>query len=106
MSRMICPHCGGWIYLENPRNGSCDTCNSKLVDARLIIKDSNPDEDRAITLLRAAKALLLKQREADILINNPLTAHYDDADCDGYCLIDDIQAYLADIERACSDIQM
>lgn len=63
-------------------------------------------EDRAIVLLKAAQELLIKQKEAGILIDHPLTVHYDDADCDGYCLIDDIQAYLADIERACSDIQM
>lgn len=51
-------------------------------------------EDRAVTLLKAAKDLLIKQNEAGVLISYPLTVHYDDADCDGYCLLDDINAYL------------
>lgn len=53
-------------------------------------------EDRAVTLLKAARDLLIKQNEAGILINYPLTVHYDDADCDGYCLLDDINAHLFD----------
>lgn len=51
-------------------------------------------EDRATTLLTAAKELLSKQKEAGILIDHPITVHYDDADCDGYCLIDDITAEI------------
>ena len=51
-------------------------------------------EDRAKTLLIAAKELLSKQKEAGILIDHPLTVHYDDSDCDGYCLLDDINAFL------------
>lgn len=51
-------------------------------------------EDRATTLLTAAKELLSKQKEAGILTDHPITVHYDDADCDGYCLLDDITAFL------------
>lgn len=51
-------------------------------------------EDRATILLTAAKELLSKQKEAGILIDHPITVHYDDADCDGYCLLDDITAFL------------
>lgn len=51
-------------------------------------------EDRAMTLLTAAKELLSKQKDAGILSDHPITVHYDDADCDGYCLLDDITAFL------------
>lgn len=51
-------------------------------------------EDRTIVLLKAARELLIKQKDAGILIEHPLTVHYDDADCDGYCLIDDITAEI------------
>lgn len=51
-------------------------------------------EDRATILLTAVKELLSKQKEAGILIDHPITVHYDDADCDGYCLLDDITAFL------------
>ena len=54
-------------------------------------------EDRTIVLLKAAQELLIKQKEAGILIDHPLTVHYDDADCDGYCLIDDIAAQLEEL---------
>lgn len=53
-------------------------------------------EDRALTLLKAARDLLIKQKEAGVLISYPLTIHYDEADCDGYCLLDDINAHLLD----------
>ena len=41
----------------------------------------------------------MKQKEAGILIDHPLTVHYDDADCDGYCLIDDIAAEIWALEE-------
>ena len=52
------------------------------------------EEDRAITLLRATLELLCKYENssyADVLGE---TAYYDEADCDGYCLMDDISNYL------------
>lgn len=54
-------------------------------------------ENRALTLLEAAKDLLIKQNEAGVLISYPITVHYDEADCDGYCLLDDISAYLSEL---------
>lgn len=54
-------------------------------------------EDRAITLLKAARDLLIKQNEAGVLISYPLTVHYDEADCDGYCLLDDISDCLHEL---------
>lgn len=56
-------------------------------------------ENRSITLLKAARDLLIKQNESGVLISYPITVHYDDADCDGYCLLDDISAHLAETER-------
>ncbi|MDY5098734.1 MULTISPECIES: hypothetical protein [Clostridia] len=52
-------------------------------------------EDRKVTLLKACLELLQKQDESpytlDILGE---TAHYDGADCDGYCLMEDIKIEL------------
>ena len=47
-------------------------------------------EDRAITLLRATLELLNK---CDYIVLSE-TAYYDEADCDGYCLMEDISNYL------------
>lgn len=55
-------------------------------------------ENRAITLLKAAKEFLTKQRKSEYSDGLALTVHYDDADCDGYCIIDDITAYLCALE--------
>ena len=58
-------------------------------------------EDRAVTLLKAARDLLNKQNESSYVLNMlEQTVHYDDADCDGSCLIDDINAYLEEIGEA------
>lgn len=54
---------------------------------------------RTTVLLRAARDLLIKQSEAGALNNYPLTVHYDDADCDGYCLLYDISAHLDDLRE-------
>ncbi len=49
-------------------------------------------EDRKITLLKAAYEMLDK-----ITSNNYQgeTAYYDDAECDAYCLMDDIEDELS-----------
>ena len=53
------------------------------------------EEDRAITLLRATLELLRKcDKSSYVLDVLGETAYYDDADCDGYCLMDDISNYL------------
>lgn len=47
--------------------------------------------DRKEVLLRAAYELLNKQKEANYVLEILCeTVHYDEADCDGYCLMDDI----------------
>ena len=55
-------------------------------------------EDRSITLLKACRELLNKQNESsyvlDILSEK---VHYDDADCDGNCLLEDIEVHLVEL---------
>lgn len=53
------------------------------------------EENRATTLLRACLELLRKQEQSGIVLNllNE-TVYYDDEDCDGSCLMDDIEAFL------------
>lgn len=54
--------------------------------------------ERAKILLQAARNLLYKQKKAYVVLNLlEETVHYDDADCDGSCLIDDIDALLEEI---------
>ena len=53
------------------------------------------EEDRAITLLRATLELLRKCDNSSYVLDVlGETAHYDEADCDGYCLMNDISNYL------------
>jgi hypothetical protein len=52
-------------------------------------------EDRKVTLLKACRDLLSKQVNSHYVLNLlHETVFYDDADCDGYCLLDDIEAEL------------
>lgn len=52
-------------------------------------------EDRAITLLRATLELLRKCDNSPYVLDVlGETAFYDEAECDGYCLMDDIRNYL------------
>lgn len=52
-------------------------------------------EDRKITLLKACMDLLSKQKNSCYVLNMlEETVFYDEADCDGYCLIEDIKAEL------------
>ena len=53
------------------------------------------DKQRMETLLRAAYELLKRQDDTNLVIN--LLAekvHYDGAECDGYCLMEEIAAEL------------
>lgn len=52
-------------------------------------------EDRKATLLRAAYDLL-KAADDSVWVEDVLclTAFYDDTECDGYCLMEDIAAEL------------
>ena len=53
------------------------------------------NEDRAVVLLKATLKLL-KKCEASPYVLDVMgeTAFYDEAECDGYCLKDDIEHYL------------
>lgn len=53
------------------------------------------EEDRAKILLKAAHALLKKQDESGYVLNLlSETVFYDEADCDGHCLMEDIENFL------------
>jgi len=52
-------------------------------------------EDRKITLLKACRDLLRKQNDSSYVLNLlSETVFYDDVDCDGYCLLEDIEMEL------------
>lgn len=52
-------------------------------------------EDRKITLIKACRDLLRKQKHsASVLDLLTETVFYDEANCDGYCLLDDIEIEL------------
>jgi len=53
-------------------------------------------EDRKVTLLKACRDMLKKCDES-IYVRSPMetTVFYDGADCDGYCLLEDIETELA-----------
>lgn len=56
-------------------------------------------EKRAIELLKAVKSLLeLQEQEACVLNLLEETVFYDEADCDGSCLLDDIRDFLDNLE--------
>jgi hypothetical protein len=53
------------------------------------------NEDRATVLLKAVLEILNKCDEGPFVKNVfEETAYYDEADCDGYCLKEDIENYL------------
>ena len=54
-------------------------------------------EMRARELFNAVIELLVKQRESDVVLNLlEETVYYDDAECDGHCLMEDICHLLVD----------
>lgn len=54
---------------------------------------------RAIELLKATLEILRKARQGPYVRNVfALTAFYDGVECDGMCLMEDIEAYLEDGE--------
>jgi hypothetical protein len=59
-----------------------------LADAEAAVRAAS---DRKSVLLKAAYDLLAKQRDSGYVLNLlQETAFYDDADCDGYCLMEEI----------------
>lgn len=60
--------------------------------------EESKQEPRSVTLLRAAHALLHKQYHAGIVLNLlEETVFYDEAECDGNCLLNDIEYYFDEI---------
>lgn len=56
-------------------------------------------ELRARELLKAAVDLLGKQKESNYVLNLlEETVYYDDAECDGYCLMEDICHLLIEVK--------
>jgi hypothetical protein len=52
-------------------------------------------KNRKVTLLKACASLLNKQKESPYVLNLlEETVYYDNADCDGYCLLNDIKTEL------------
>jgi hypothetical protein len=52
-------------------------------------------EDRKITLLRACRDMLRKCNDSTYVVSPmEITVHYDEADCDGMCLLEDIEHEL------------
>lgn len=57
------------------------------------------DTDRAVVLLKAARDLLNKQSESIYVLNMlEETVFYDGVECDGSCLIEDIDCLLGELE--------
>ena len=53
-------------------------------------------EDRRITLLKACHAMLKKIEQGHAMSPFETTVFYDGADCDGACLMEDIETELAE----------
>lgn len=71
---------------------SDDTDNCR---ANAIIDAFDKCIERKDTLLKATHELLSKQDESGFVLNLLTeTVHYDDVDCDGYCLMNDIEIDL------------
>lgn len=53
------------------------------------------ENERAKVLLKATLDLLQKQKDSHYVLNLlETTSFYDEAECDGYCLFDDIENFL------------
>lgn len=58
-------------------------------------KELKEENERAKVLLKATLDLLQKQKESFYVLNLlENTVFYDNAECDGYCLFDDIENFL------------
>lgn len=54
-------------------------------------------ENRALVLLKAARDILKKCQDSTYVLNAmEVTAVWDEATCDGYCLLEEISVYLED----------
>ena len=71
------------------------------VVSNLWIKRQIPDkfrEDRGVVLLNAVRELLEIQEKSGVVVDIlSQSVYYDDTMCDGYCVLDDIRAYLEEL---------
>ena len=57
------------------------------------------NQKQAVKLLKAAKDILTKCEESTTVLEVMcVTAIWDEAECDGYCLLDEIKMLLEEIE--------
>lgn len=69
--------------------------DEERVLVRLLRKGMKKSKDRKTVLLEAAYKLLKKQDDSSIVLNLlEETIFYDEADCDGSCLMEDIDLEL------------
>lgn len=92
----------GSIKTYNKFDGILFDENSGLeVVSNLWIKRQIPDklkDDRGVVLLNAVRELLEIQEESVVVVNIlNQSVYYDDAFCDGQCVLDDIRAYLEEL---------
>lgn len=86
-------------------NANCDGyCLLGDIEDELSITNKEDLNDRKVILLKACKDLLEKQEKSSYVLDIlSETVYYDEADCDGYCLIDDIEAELDLDEDSCEE---
>jgi hypothetical protein len=71
-----------------------------IVDDERMDEVTIMDDDRAITLLKATYDILTKQKESPYVLNVlEQTSIWDGVECDGYCLMEDIEAYLDELTQ-------
>ena len=85
-----CPLC------KNPIGDSeVESINLKRAYQEREIARTTRDYDRALTLLKATRDLLDKQNHSNYVLNMFVeTVFYDGTDCDGSCLLEDINDFL------------
>lgn len=76
-------------------SGELAICLRSLEDLEKENEQLKQENKRANVLLKATLDLLRKQKDSQYVLNLlENTAFYDNAECDGYCLFDDIENFL------------
>ena len=84
-------------YHDHVQIDECPVYGTFLIGSKAYGKQRE-EEPRYVTLLRAAHTLLHKQYHAGIVLNLlEETVFYDEAECDGNCLLNDIEYYFDEI---------
>ena len=80
------------------KDGFDDGFNMAYKELELFEKENEQlkqENKRAKVLLKATLDLLQKQKDSHYVLNLlEITSFYDEAECDGYCLFDDIEIFL------------